>query len=274
MQGAETAEWRRAIGRNADRYMKVFDRIERKGGGWVPAWNAAAFFHSTGWFCYRRMYGYAVLNLLAWPLLILGCVWFASLLKSDGNLDFAFSMLFIAYGVVVLILVPVFADSLYFRSLRKGFERARGPSVESELRGPSGWTTLGALAFVLAGLLLIGAMAQTLYADYGVERAKVSEALILAITVRTDIDGFYRQEKRLPTETEAAKFRYQPQPAETRRVNSVSYDSSAQLIVITMRDPFPGKRFALHVEIRDGNPVWTCRSIDLDRKQLPAACRD
>lgn len=273
MQDTEIAGWHRAIGPNADRYMKVFDRIRRKGGGWVPAWNTAAFFHSTGWFCYRRMYGCAFLNLFGLLFLIVGLVWFGSLLAPGGNLDLPFLVLIVAYGVIVFVLVPVFADSLYYRSLWKGLECARDRSVETGIRGPSRWTTLGALAFGLVWILLIGATMLPQYADY-TPRAKVSEALLAGSAMRTDIDEFYRQEKHLPTQTEAAKFRYEPQQAVTSRVKSVSYDSAAQMIVITMRDPFPDKRLSLHVEIRDGKLVWTCRTIDIEKQHVPASCRN
>jgi len=36
LQDTDTIGWPRAIGPNADRYMRVSDRIAQKGGGWVP----------------------------------------------------------------------------------------------------------------------------------------------------------------------------------------------------------------------------------------------
>ena len=34
-----------------------------------------------------------------------------------------------------------------------------------------------------------------------------------------------------------------------------------------------GKRFALYAAAKDGNLTWSCRSIDLETKYLPSACR-
>jgi hypothetical protein len=47
------------------RYLKHFERMQARDRAWLPGWNFAAFLHSTGWFWYRRMYAWSILNLLA-----------------------------------------------------------------------------------------------------------------------------------------------------------------------------------------------------------------
>ena len=275
MDDTQLERWRAAIGRNAERYLGRFKRIE-EAGGWAPGWNMAAFLHSTGWFCYRRMYGWAVLNFLGLPLLIAGFAGILSLLPRDVRSGQPYVLWMIpVYIVIMFALVPVFADSLYYRSLKKQLDRAGERSGETAARGPSTGSTYGALAFGIAWLLLIGSVLSVVnaaYADYTV-RAKVSVALAVGSAMRGTIAEFHEREKRLPTQAEAVKFRHEMQDPVYPFVKSVAYDSGAQRIVITMREPFPEKRLALHADVRDGNLVWTCRTIDIEANYLPPSCR-
>ena len=268
LQDTDTIGWPRAIGPNADRYMRVFDRIAQKGGGWVPGWNMAAFLHSTGWFCYRRMYGFAFINLLA-----LGLLWINELF--EGFLVLLLhpvpgGMLIGAYGLIAFVVVPVFADSLYFRHLKKRLASACDQYENGTTYGPSKWTEVGAAGFGIVWVL--GLFLLPSYVGY-TQRVKISKAIVIAGAMKTEVAEFYHSEKRLPTSEEAKKFRNEPEHS-VARIKSLIYDGSAQMVVITMRDPFPGKQFAMHVEIRDGALVWTCRTIDLHEKYLPASCRN
>ena len=75
-----------AVGRNADYYIRRFEKID---AGRRVGWNWAAFFLSAAWFSYRGLGGYAALNLAA-PWL--------------GMLLLAFTIPFSAYlGVAILI---------------------------------------------------------------------------------------------------------------------------------------------------------------------------
>lgn len=48
---------------------------------------------------------------------------------------------------------------------------------------------------------------------------------------------------------------------------------AGRMIVVTMRDPHAGKRFAFYAEERGGVLTWGCRTIDLESKYLPGSCR-
>ena len=58
---------------------------------------------------------------------------------------------------------------------------------------------------------------------------------------------------------------------------SIAYDAERRMIVVTMGDSnssIAGKRFAMHAREERGALEWACRTIDLDRKYLPATCRE
>ena len=46
------------------------------------------------------------------------------------------------------------------------------------------------------------------------------------------------------------------------------------MIVVTMADPFPGKRFELRAQEKNGQLAWACGPIDPEKKYFPASCRD
>lgn len=262
MSPGDEAQWRAALGRNADRYLKHLQKISASGRRWMPGWNAAAFLHSTAWFCYRRMYGWAAVNFFAPWILLLGLVFIAGWIAPTANLDALALALLVVYFVCVFVLVPILADSLYYRHLAARLQKAKPPSI---------WTGTSAAALVLAWFVTFFVVfLLPSYADY-TPRAKVSEAILTASAMRTQVTEFYQNHGRLPNAAEAARFAAEPQSA---RVQSIAWDAERRAIVVTMRDPFPGKRLALRFVEQDGQLTVKCGPIDLDKKHLPGSCRD
>ena len=97
----------------------------------------------------------------------------------------------------------------------------------------------------------------------------MSESVSLAASLKQPFTDFYHERKRLPAPHEAEKFRIDG----GKYTQSVVYDAEKRMIVVTMGDPFKDQRFAMHAEEKSGTISWTCRTIDLDPKYLPAACR-
>ena len=244
-------QWRAALGRNAEHYLKHFRKIAASGRRWVPGWNSAACVHSTAWFCYRRMYGWAFLNLIA-PWLFLAAV--VLLVPARGADNVALALLAV-YLVGVFIVLPVFADSLYYRGLSKA---------------PSVWTGLVAAALVLFSFASLLAMLLPQYADY-TPRAKVSEAILAASGLRTAVTEFQAAHQRLPSAAEAAGL---DSKVESRRVETVTWDAAQRAIVVTLRDPFPGKRFMLRATEDQGQLSWKCVNLDVERQHMPSTCRN
>jgi len=99
----------------------------------------------------------------------------------------------------------------------------------------------------------------------------VSEAILTAADLRAGVVEFYAQHQRFPDAAEGVRIAGEPV---SRRVQSIVWDPGQRAIVVTMRDPFPGKRFALRAIEDSGQLRWKCGPIDLDRKHLPSTCRD
>jgi len=260
MTPEEEPQWRAAIGKNADRYLGFFRRLSASGRRWSPGWNTAAFLHSTGWFCHRRMYGWALVNLLAPWLPILFLAASVRIFPHEYMNGLALALL-AAYLAGVFILIPVFADSAYYRHLAKRMPHARPPSF---------WTHLGAAAFGLVWFVVVAATISPALLDHS-PRAKMSEAILSASLMRTAVAEFHQEHRRWPAAAEAMKLANEPQ---SRVVQSVVWDPAQRAIVITMRDPFPGKRFALRAVEQQGGLSWKCGTIDIEKKHMPGSCRD
>jgi hypothetical protein len=258
----QAERWRAAIGANADRYLLRFRRIE-EAGGWALGFNMAAFLHSTGWFWYRRMFRWAGLNLLA-PFVVLAVLLAIGFLMPRSNLDSFASIVGLLYVVAMFVLIPVFADSIYYRQLgtRLADPRATPPR-------PSAWTLMGALATGVLWLCIVYVGVAPMYADY-TPRAKMSEAVLSTSAMRNDLTEFFEKERRLPGPAEASRFRADPP---SKYVEHVVYEPGESRIVVTMREVQPGKRFALYATTNDRTLTWTCRTIDVEAKYLPGTCR-
>ena len=261
MDETQVERWRAAIGPNADRYLRRFKRIGTV--RWAPGWNMAAFLHSTGWFWYRRMFRWAGLNLLA-PFLVLAVLLGIGFLMPRSNLDSFAAIVGLLYVVAMFVLIPVFADSIYYRRLGTRLADPRATPA-----APSAWTLIGALATGVLWLCIVYIAVAPLYADY-TPRAKVSEAVLSASGMRNDLTEFFEGERRLPGPAEASRFRA---ASPSKYVENVAYEPGESRIVVTLREVQPGKRFALYATVKDGALDWSCRTIDVERKYLPSGCR-
>jgi len=253
MDAAEAARWEAALGRNAGHYLKSFERIRAR-GRWAPNWNSAAFLHSSAWFCYRRMYGLALLNFLA-PALLL--TFFLPL-----HVDAALPYIAVGYLICVFVVLPVFADAVYFEHLKGRLEKAKPPSV---------WTGLAAAGLIALSMLLLVLLVRASYGDFS-PRAKISEAILAGSRIRTEVTEFHEQHGRLPGAAEAAKL---DTTVVSKYVESISWDASRNVALLSLRAPFGGKHIELRPVLQSGRLVgWRCASPDLDDKYLPRSCRD
>ena len=263
MDETQLDRWRAAVGANAGYYLRRFKRIG-EAGGWAAGFNMAAFLHSTGWFWYRRMFGWAGLNLLA-PFLVLAALLGIGFLMPRSNLDSLASIVGLLYVLAVFVLIPVFADSIYYRQLGTRLADPRATPA-----APSAWTLLGALAMGVLWLCIVYTAVAPMYGDY-TPRAKMSEAILAASGMRTELTEFFDKERRLPGAAESSRFRAD---RPSRYVESVHYEPGEKRVVVTLREIQPGKRFALYANEKDGHLTWTCRTIDVERKDLPGICRN
>lgn len=169
---------------------------------------------------------------------------------------------------------PAYANLFYYRHLSALIGRvaasAEDKAARKALRPPSFATGVEALVTAILVLVIPGFLlaAPAWYADYA-PRAKVGETVLLANSLKQPITDFYHEHRRLPALHEAEKFRVDG----GKYAQSMAYDAGSRMIAVTLGDRFKDKRFARHAEEKDGTIVWSCRTIDLEPKYLPAACR-
>jgi hypothetical protein len=211
------------------------------------------------------MNDWALVNLFA-PVLMLVLLVFVSLMIGPEGTPTAAVIIATGYLATVFVLLPVYADSIYFRHLKK-----RERKDLAALR-PSAWTALGAVGLALAPLVpaLVVVLVFVPEYEYRANREKVAEGLSIAATLQSPVAGFYETHKRLPDPREAAQFRHS---SPMKFTASVGWDAPRKAIVATMGERFNGKRFEIAAEEREGALVWTCRTIDLERKYLHGACQ-
>jgi hypothetical protein len=241
------------------RYAGHFERMKASGRRWLPGWNWAAFLHSTGWFWYRRMYAWSLLNLVAPVLLLFLLIFVVQWFVPEGGMGIAMAAAGVLHVLLVFVLLPLFADSLYlYRYAKDG--RAPKP--------PSYLTAAGALVVIVVPAAMAWAVVQA-QLDYN-RRARVAEGLSAAVAQRNAIAEFHASHRRFP---EAAELAQVTPPDKLRFTRSVAWDPARQAVVVTLGEREEGRRFELAATPKDGALEWICRSIDLDSRYLPASCR-
>ncbi len=263
---ADAFYYQQALGPRADYYLALFEKFEQAGGRWVVSWNWPAFFFSSAWFAYRRMNGYSFLNFFLPVLVIVLCIF-----VNQGRAQLA---LVAAYLVFSFVVIPLYANAIYYRDLKYRIARVAASEDAEKTRAllspPSAMSVANAFltAVLILGLPLLILVAIPSYSDY-VPRAKMAATISLTVSLKNTISEFHDNNKRFPAPHEAEKFRVDG----GKYAQAIVYDTEKRMIVVTMGEPHKDKRFAIHAEVKDGTISWTCRTIDLAPKYLPSACR-
>lgn len=133
-------------------------------------------------------------------------------------------------------------------------------------------TFVGGKLEAMWGVLILGilsAVAIPAYRDYK-NRQMFAAAVLDGRNLAARVAEFYEKEKRFPTAAEAPKSDMDP----ATRGWSVAYDVGGGMVVITMGEgEFQGRRAALHHDSTGPFLKWSCRSIDVESKLLPASCQ-
>ena len=173
------------------------------------------------------------------------------------------------YLALAFVALPIYADTLYYRDLKRRIaDRADSPARIAAL-APTWNSVLGGV--VLGVCIPAGIITVTLISHREFDtRVKVSDAIVAASHIRESVTAFHAQQKRLPSQEEAAGL---PSRVAGTRVQSIAWDAAGQRIVITLATPMAGNQLALHAQVREGSIEWTCRNIDVPSKYVPISCR-
>lgn len=264
--------------KNAEYYAAVFERFEKQGG--TVSWNWPAFFISSTWFLYRKMWLNSFLYWIVLPIVVtVVSLSVASL--SDGGLDP--SIVYYALNVpITFILVPIFANRLYYRHAQKKVEKVAAstgsPEEQSaELARIGGTSNIALIVLLVLGIAMMGvlaAIAIPAYQDYTI-RAQVAEGLNLAAGPRAAVTERYMATGELVADNDAAGL---PAADQITGTYVSSVDIYRGTIVIEYGNAahplLQGKSLMLNPDLSSPGVLdWTCGSAMIEPQHLPAACR-
>jgi Tfp pilus assembly major pilin PilA len=287
------ADYELAIGPNRDYYLPKFEAFDA--GGSKVSWHWPAFFVTSPWYIYRKMWLPGILN-IAYPVFL--CVVFAFVFALFNKSPYAVGTAFALFLVAPWVLMPMFANALYWRHVRGMIERlprslAQTPEKRTRRLERNGGTGVGPMIGVLAGIGfffiffvgIIAAISIPAYQDY-TTRAQVTEGLNLAGPVKAQVAEHWARHGQWPEQADLGT-----EPPRGLYVNSVGV--AAGSVVITyggaVSATLDGKRLVLVPGVdREGDVVWTCGNAqprddveqaegpsgaDMPNKWLPATCR-
>ncbi len=282
-----------AIGRNNDYYVPRFEELDA--GGSRASWHWPAFFVTSWWYLYRKMYGVGVLCLFLpfIALIIAGIVY--GIFEPSA---WVFGLITLVLVTAPKFLLSIFANTLYWRHVRKVIRAvpqtiASQPDKRAARIERNGGTAVGPMIGIMAavgffgiGILgILAAIAIPAYQDYTI-RAQVAEGLNLAKPIQGRVEDIWISEHRwaeqgdLPGETPIGQY-----------VDKVEVSTGS--IVITFGGQananIHGQRIAITpITNEDGDIQWSCGNAatptgwtpsdgyagsDVPDKYLPAKCR-
>lgn len=263
--------------KNADYYRRQFDRF-RSGSGSV-SWNWPAFFLASFWFPFRKMWLYTVGYWIGLPVAF-GALNLLLVLTLGPQI--ASRVYFICYALIFFLLVPMFANWLYFQHARSKVEKVTSvmsspdqQSIEIARIGGTSNIVLVLVPFMLVTVIgILAAIAIPAYQDYTI-RAQVSEGLNLAGGARAAVTHYYQEKGAFPEDNRAAGMPFENRISGQyvagidieRGEITISYGKEAHQAIT-------GQTLVLTPEVQPGGVLsWNCHSPSLQPKYLPSACR-
>jgi len=293
-----TAEYEVAVGPKADFYLPRFKVFEA--GGSQLSWNWPAFFATSPWFFYRKMWVPGILNLFyPFALFIVASIASAFLIDSIKAYPLPFAALFLVLLAAPWFILPMFANAIYWRHVRGLVERLppvleQGPDKRVAYLTRIGGTGAGALVAVLACLAVLlvavlgvlAAIAIPAYQDYTI-RAQITEGLNLASSPKALVAEYYLQNESWPVDSASAEL----EAVSGQYVESLTVQKGSIVIVygVAANQLIAGKTLILLPGLNEsGEVLWTCANAkraeileyapgphgtDIPTKYLPRLCR-
>ena len=258
-------------------YLPKFARFAA--GGSLISWNWPCFFVTFFWLLYRKMWLWAVLYFILPPLLF-----FLLAIISVLTSYWVYAASAVLYWAGIFIVLPMYANALYYRQVRKKVTLVAGsigaPERAIAYLGSVGGTSGAAAAvaavvfsfYFIAVIGILAAIAVPAYQDY-VMRAKVAGIYLATAPARQSLENIYTYDD--PT------FEFAPAPVIPERVQAgedsavLHYDPAATVLWVRFATgKLADKRLQLVPYLTEDNQViWECVSEELEDNWLPASCR-
>ena len=287
------ALYRAAVGaKKAEFYAPKFLRFDQPGAT-KRSWNWPAFFVAFYWFLFRRMYAYCAIYCILIPVAL--AIVFSIVISFFGAR--ASNLFYVVSFGYSYLLIPLYANSLYHRSIRQRIEalRLKVPETKSQLlvldsTSPTTGIVWVIIPFVLVALVgILAAIAIPAYQSY-VIRAQVSEGIMLMDQAKSAVVTSYMATKSWPADASSLTFtrpmrgRYVRELIVDRGTITASYGNQANSLI-------SGHRLSVRPALGEhGAVLWTCGyagptgddpesgsaasgATDIKPQFLPSSCR-
>lgn len=288
-----------AIGhRNLDYYLRKFERFSSGRG--FASWNWPALFVPLIWMLYRKMWLYALLYFFVLPIVVV-IVFVVLFIVLPETV--AASIGWVVQLAIVLVLVPMYANALYYRTVQSRIADAKAyrGDREKQLRmlasmgGTSNAALIVVLIMVVPTIGILAAIAIPAYQDYTI-RAQVSEGLNLAAEPKAAVVEAFLGTGAVPADREEAGMSPNPTDTSGKYVRSIEISDGRIDIVYggEANQMLAGKTlsitpYGMLAEADSWSVLWRCGHADapagatheispyeastLEPRYLPSACR-
>ncbi len=181
--------------KNTAYYLERFRRIDTGGRG---GWHWPAFFFTSAWLLYRKMWLLALVYIIGLPILM---VILSTLLALGGN-EVLSEFMYMAYTAATFFVLPFFVNKAYYAKARSRIEKIHTSGLGNELceqaiAKAGGTSMLGVLAFLVLPIGILAAIAIPAYQDYTI-RAEVAEGRADALPAQERSTGIFGDAGDLP----------------------------------------------------------------------------
>jgi type IV pilus assembly protein PilA len=290
-ENTRASDYEDAIGPNTDYYLPRFEKYDSHGAG--VSWHWPAFFATSSWYVYRKLYLLGILNFF-YPWIL----WFAfglliglRVMPPDTG-----GLLILLLSPLPWLLLTLFANRIYWRRVSQiiaetpaypdaGRRRRELQLVGGVARGPMVAMVAFTVLFFVGFIGFGAAIAIPAYQDYTI-RSQVTEGLNLASAAKAEVAEFHAQHREWPKQADLGG-----DPPHGLYTESVVVEEGTVIVRYggKANRNISGKRLALHPAVNEnGDIVWACGNAsipdgyvpsdgphgsEVPDKYLPAACR-
>ncbi len=272
-ENSRASDYNEAIGPNSEYYRPRFERYEEQGAG--VSWHWPAFFATSSWYVYRKLYLVGILNFF-YPWIL----WFVvGFLVGFGVLPAeAGGALILFVGPLPWLLLTLFANRIYWRRVRRiiaqtpaypdaGRRRRELQDAGGVARGPMVAMAVVTVLFT-AGLVSVARVTVLPAFEDFTFKGQIAEGLNLAAQLKPQVAEFRMKHKKWP----------QPADLDTSALHgkfteSVTLDHGS--IIVTFNNQghagIAGKRVVLRPGADEHDQVvWACGNAALPAGFAPA----